>query len=360
MPFLSEPIWWLCASVFVAACSTILVRFAALRSQQQPIAEHPAAERDVLRAVLEDPRLSMVAWAGAGLTAQDFAHPHRRAIWQVLCSQLGQGKPVTREALEPVLSKDELVELDSILELDVPGAEASGEAATSVAWGGDDRRRYPGAVGLEQTGGDPALCWAPVRISWRRRVAAAVIGAAGVVVASWAAPQVASDVWAGVAFATLLATVAVGVVLALVDHDTLLVDMTTVVGGGLAVWAGAAGVVVAEGRPTALLFALFAIGGWAFVFFIGNLYYRITAGIDGIGGGDIWIIAVTTGVPTVLAGTPLLAVWSVLAAMLLALLATLPGFITGTRDRRAPFALGPYLAVGWIVAWPAAQLGGLM
>lgn len=97
---------------------------------------------------------------------------------------------------------------------------------------------------------------------------------------------------------------------------------------------------------------------WATVFVVMNLIYRMLRGITGMGFGDVLITLAAAGVPAVVSADALVGFTGIVAAMLLALLWHLPRLLGGAIGKRDAFALGPFLAVGWLCSWTVLRFVG--
>jgi hypothetical protein len=359
-----------------AAAGAPLARFAAWRASRQPLAYDVEAERVVLRWVLERP--GRMVRLGQ-LTPEHFADSAHAAIWQRLCDLVGtlpllpeDSPDATIVAAESSVLFDPLT-LRTIAQqfssdpVAVPGTQDAMIAAQQVFELGDDRLRYPGASPIERGGpGEDPLVRRYRPAGRRRQGVAALLGAA----AGAVTPSLASQAWPqGPAFifaVSALVVLSVGsIVWALVDQDTLLIDLETffpLAGAAwllttLAAFAGDDPMRVAKGFGLSLVLALF----FRFVNMIYGVYKLRTTGqrVDGMGGGDSWLVLATAGVPAALTGS--LNVWYLCAmsGMVAAVLVWLLRWPTRWRiERTTPFAFGPYLALGWIIGG-AAVAGGL-
>ena len=78
-------------------------------------------------------------------------------------------------------------------------------------------------------------------------------------------------------------------------------------------------------------------------------------GIEGLGGGDLLIVIATTGIPVAVTGSVMLAAQSMTATGILAALFVLGRSVLTRRSSREAFALGPFLAAGWMAALPVLK-----
>ncbi len=315
-----------------ALAAPYVVRFAAARAAKQPLPYDPAAEESLLEYVRTHPE--------AGVP---------REIAELFVS------PSARTEFEQLLSDVEH-EVEHDVEHGVEHEEAGGEDGTVSKQGSlpaelaklvapledlaFDREHYPGACGVQLLDAPPFVQRSVSRMSALRYTVIALACAASGALAGYAA----SSVWASLA--VLLLAVA-GWVVALVDHDTLFLDIKT--WWSASALAGACvSVHVLDTGDTALLgWSLLAGAVWWGLFEGINLLYKLWRGIDGIGGGDGQIAFSVVFVSVALTGSLGVALWSVMAGMVVSLLASIPLMLMKRRGRRDAFALGPFLACGW-------------
>lgn len=368
-----------------AASGPFLARFAAQRTLAQPLALALEDEIVLLRGVLQDVRRLPYL---TSLTGRDFAAGANGRIWEALigcspecagvaedaseqeCEERGQTLVARRDDYllqvqaqllagpAPVGDTERLAELLEPATVELDDA-AVVEAGHCVLASGMDRNRLSG-VGLvlptsTPDSSDPAhppLHRVHVPASRARQVGAAIVAS----VTAAAAPGFAvaagfHGLAAGLAVASVLALTALSIVIALVDLDTFYVDLHTFVGGGALAWllaVAAAGVEGSWGRLTA---GVLIVAGTALVFEAGNKLYKLVRGQDGQGFGDTLIVLATAGVPPALAGSWELGYYSVMVGMVVGVLGWVVGFARGKLTRTTPFAFGPYLAAGWVLAW---------
>lgn len=366
-----------------AVLSPLWARIATSRSMAQPVDYAPEAERAVLAALVVQP-----GWIAelepAGFSADCFAQPERRrayvALRQAWLAEGGEIPEAAEVATEAVMVDEagvdrivaqlmaelggegavlaELVDADRIRRLD-EGAdgpytreELEGHARKLVAaW--EDRDRWSGFAPIVETGEEPPLRRHFDRVPTRRWVTAALYGLIG----GAAVAVLGSGPWA---IAVLFATMAYGYVIAAVDHDTLLIDTKVFVVGTCGIWAAVgAGALGGAWGWSAVLLGVGVALGWGVVFELTNAAYKLVRGVDGLGFGDAMIGLVCVGVPTAVSGSLTVGIYSVIAAMFVALLVQVPLMVIRGGGRQMAFALGPYLAVGWVVAWFAARAIGL-
>jgi len=249
----------------------------------------------------------------------------------------------------------ELISKLKALPVEVDAAIA---AAQYVYDSGRDRVTYPGYSPVES--GKPGE--APLVRRYRaprlsRILVASVLGAASGAVTPMLAAQLwpsGTSYWLAIA---ALAILAVGsIIWALVDHDTMLIDLETFFPlAGLA-WALALAADIAGGEPRRALSGFLLSVGIALFFRVINAAYRrykqATTGVavDGMGGGDSWLVIATAGVPAALAGNANLWYLCAMSGMFAAIAVWLLRWPTPWRiTRNTPFAFGPYLALGWVL-----------
>lgn len=94
---------------------------------------------------------------------------------------------------------------------------------------------------------------------------------------------------------------------------------------------------------------LFTIAG-AIFFYIVNFLYFIVRKRHGIGGGDLQLLFLTSGLITIVTGSYLVLYYSIFIGFLLAILVSILLFPTKFRlTSKTPFPLGPYLSYGWVI-----------
>ena len=356
------------AAAIGALLGAVAVHFAARRSAAQPVGVDVDAEAAVIAGVLAAPeryRLLVV------LEDDDFALERHRSIWAHLgelavddedeahqieagklglpCRRLDLGADELRDRLEsqgllegvdtvapagPVLSEKELL-----------------EAGRKVQTAAGDRSMTGLVPPIEgPPGGDPL-----VRVVRRpgvvRYVASAIGCAAG-------AALVAGAGASGWALAAGLVLLAGSAVCALVDLDTLYIDLPVLAVTG----AGASALVVASvaqdwwPRVRVGLVVVVAVVG---VLELTALVWGKVRHSVGLGGGDGILLLPVLFVPVVATGRWEAGVWGLLAALVLTVAGQLVMISMGRARRDEPFAWGPYLVAGWPIGWYlAATVGG--
>lgn len=354
--------------------------FAAQRSARQPLQQASSEERDVLAQVLMRPKSFPVV---AELDEDNFSVPAHGRIWacmkRVADPLIDGARPEQASevaALEPRLPDDLFapagdVELPTIAGLTAADLALAHELrtrleaplsedelvrrGTQVLIAYDDRTRTAGAFPPVATG-DPEKPFVRqvARPSVRRKGALALLCAIGLGLTPWLASHlVEGSAPRAISMAAMVILTLLTVEIASVDFDTLYVDFPVLFIAGGACWALAVAAQLVDHSPRALVLALI-ISAVGFCFFEGlNFIYSKVRKRHGMGFGDSVLLIVAVGVPAALTGSPRLGWYAILAAAILAIV----GFVLQAARHRAsastPFAFGPYLALGWIVAWVA-------
>lgn len=321
------------------AASPLLTRWAAARAPHQPVDADIDAERRLIAAVVADRKLVAEA-AEIGVRAEHFTTGHRTHVWSLLAAEANAD-----------LSDLDMSEFADAGPLDDYDAANIRDLAA-------DREIYTGA-GPVAAGPDGELrrvYAAPAKV---RYLAAAASCAFGFGFSSWAASTVTTGAAQVAATIALCITVALGFVLSSIDHDTLMLDYVSLGIGGAAAWAAAAATAYYTdwGR---LLPGVIAAVLWFLCLTGLNLVFRLLRGIDGIGGGDWKIAAVCAAVPAVIADTFLVGFFAVPCGLVIALFIRVPQLITGKANRMTRFAMGPYIAIGWPLAWLYVNAQGML
>jgi hypothetical protein len=306
-----------CATVVGAFASVPVVRVAQKRAMAQPIPADHALEL----AIIERAEL-----AGVG---SNHADAHEWFCDRELATRF------TAAVTEESLADDEL-------------QQQIGQLKTLH----EEREQFPGACGFEPSAEAPFVKRGAVQVT-KRRVRGTAVACAG---SALLAAMTTSDLWA---FAGMLLLGLLGWAIALVDYDTLFLD--------LPLWW--------IGGPTAMLLTLIGTqqrDGWfgvvvalgcGLVWWVSfeamNLGYRIVRGVDGVGGGDGMIVFMTVAVAVGATGSATIGMWAVLLSLAAALLSSAPAVVRKERGGRDAFALGPFLACGWQLAVLAYWAGVL-
>lgn len=337
--------------------SPLLTRRAARRTFAQPTGAAVAEERSVLGAVLVDPaRYEYMA----ELTEEDFFHPEHAAIWRAIVTAGDEGRRAGALDFSGIddATVSSLTELGEREHLSRRGLIGRG---TLVVIAAGDRGAYKGAAPVVETGDfDAPLQRTYVTPTRNRQVWSALASVVGGALGGWLAARGAPSALAGVLAALAVLTVVTsGVVIALVDIDTLYLDLRTFWFASALSWALAAGADLAAHHGGHLLVGLAVVVVTALLFEGSNLAYRLVRGIPGMGFGDSMILLMTAGVPAALTGTWLLGSYAVIGGLVCGVGGWVVAFVRGrlgrgpVMGRRTPFAFGPYLELGWLVAWVA-------
>ena len=301
------------------------------RSAAQKVAQSPELEAAVVDIAERRPDLTVVG-AGAGLQGT-----FSRAEFS---DRFDEAVATAERAGLTVLTVDEAAEFRP--------ADGDTDAVTFVRDGlrvmadHEDRTSYPGALAVvrDATG---HLAFERQPVTRRRLLLGGLLGAAGMTIIGW----LALPMWTTAALAALLLY---GISAAYTDHDTLLIDLPTFFTGTTAGWALLVTARNAGELSTAdLVVGAAGAAGWMIIFTLMNVACLVLRGTIGIGFGDALMVLATVGLPTAALGMPEVAVWSVLASMLVALAHRLPSAVVNRGQPSRPFAMIPYLASGWLV-----------
>jgi hypothetical protein len=373
---------WALAGALLAVLTPWLVKLSRARALAQPTPAHPDAEERVVAHVLRCPAHYVYIHQ---LRAEHFTDTRLGALWSVIASANadvtipdvdGDSKRALRllEACEASVATD-LVERLERAALDEPtrkrfaalverhvhtGVGASGttsrdamvEQASLVYNAGVDRLDYVGNSRVELTG-DPQQ---PLRRTLApsgmlRRVIVAVMLAVGGALSLAVGSGRNADTAGWFVTAALLVLTIGSVIWALVDQDTMYIDLPTFYTLTGAAWllvivAG----IVGDGLTGALRGLLTSLGVVVFIEVVNQIFRRVR-GQHGMGGGDYLLIVATIGVPVAVTGDLLLGQWILILSLLAGVIGwgitrlTKPGF-----TKASPYAFGPYLASGWLLA----------
>lgn len=328
------------------------------RAQRQPISAWPDKERLVLLGVIQKPERYSDAVA---LRPEYFTIKEYGEVWEaferhaVPSSESGVVEKTEKMGLEPrelpsgivEILVDEGIDLEEVIlggtrEDSRPVSDKDFlKAGQAVLDGYEDRELgLSGVLRLEPTGDSQRpLRWQQRGVGRRRVSVAALCGGLG----GWLVAVSGLNAWGAVA---LVALVAGCIVLALVDVDTLFIDLptlgaTAVVGYGCAAMSGVGDWWLTLGGMGVVVVLLLVLGA---------LYARVR-GTVGLGGGDLQLLVITFGLPLALTGSPLLAMNGLLLASALAVGVRLAMVVGRKTTFKTPFALGPYLCGGWALAW---------
>lgn len=388
-----HPVAAVVAAVLAALASIPLVSFAARRTLKQPVALALESEEVLLAGVLGDLR----RWPYvAQVRATDFAAAHHHDIWEALVRALGENgvvgenadaddcarigdhlAPLRGEVLDQVrhllatASSQPTHNLARLEELVVgralPAAATASRDALDVATVtaaeeviacGNDRNRLSGSGLVVPTANsnststdDPPLARAATPTTLLRRAVTATVCATGAaLIPGWLTVfPVTGAAWV-FALIALVALGAMSVAVSLVDLDTLYIDVPVWAAGTALAWAAASAAAVAAGDPGRILAGVMMVAIIGISLEGTNLLFRLVRGIDGQGFGDTLLIFATVGVPPVLAADYRVGFWSVFAGLVVGGLGWFAARLVGRLDRNEPFAFGPWLSVGWVVA----------
>lgn len=369
-----------------------LAGYAARRTVAQPLALALDDEVQVLVGVLADLRRLPYL---TPLNDSDFAAGAHQRIWAALlavadidlsglsdapsdseCAAVGEKLAARSDEVHAELqrrlgtSPSRAVDLGRLAHLAAVSAEALPtdaqvlEAASAVMQTGSDRARLAGPAPVVATlnpdSADPAhpplarFYVGPTRL--RRVLSGAVAGAVAAILPGLAASAGLSGPAAWIAVAALCSMSAGSLVLALVDFDTMYVDLRTMVATGVVTWVLAPAAALAAGDVERVVAGVVVVAVAAVFFELMNRIHRWVRGTDGLGFGDTLILLVTAGIPSALTGDPMLALYSLIAGCATFVLAWVCGALAGKVTRHTPMAFGPYLAASWVLGWLVSLL----
>lgn len=369
---------WMWLGAALAVLTAPVINKARQRTLAQPLVAHPSAERRIIAGVVHTP--GVYAYIHQ-LAPEHFTDKAAREIWQHIAarhsditmptggkrtieSELSEAAETVPDDLGQHLSRISLSEgaaqlLEDISE-DLADAQRHNtldsratlvEQAELVYNTGLDRVEYAGNARIEITD-DPN---APLRrligpTTWLRRLTVMLMLSVGGLIAVRYAMNT-DDTLEGWLVGAALTVLTVGsVIWALIDHDTMYVDLPTFWAFTSAAWALTVGASLFVGEPgralTGLVVTLMVV---TFIELTNQVFKRVR-GQDGMGGGDYLFVLATIGVPVGLTGDWVLGQWILLTS----LLSGIVGWVI-IRLRRAgftkasPYAFGPYLACGWLL-----------
>jgi prepilin signal peptidase PulO-like enzyme (type II secretory pathway) len=333
------PVFWYLA-ISGAFIGVLLSRVSAWRTSCQPIPFDSAVEKRVVEWAQEVPGRALQS----GLTSEMFSHPERSSVWGALLTHTAPSND--EEGVEEAVQGSALDDIEVVRTL------------------AEERVLYPGAALWQQNDDAVVSLLRTVQPpSVRRTLLHALACGAGVGVSAWLYGNVhqLGDAKTGGELWGLLALVALvlgGVVIAAVDHDTLFLDVPALVVSGGVAWTAAVLCAQARDDKAALYGGILVAVAWGGCFMLMNAMYKLLRGQIGLGFGDVLITLAAGGVPAVVSGEPMVGFGGILAAMILALLWQTPKLLRKEIGKRDAFALGPFLAVGWIASWAALHLLG--
>jgi hypothetical protein len=358
--------------VIVAVIGALLgvaaVYVAARRSAVQPVGVDVAAEVALIAGVLEDPSLYRLV---AVLEADDFAVEGHRAIWarlgelavddddeahQLEAQQLGvpcRRLELSGDELRMVLSDeglgDAVVDTVDAVARDRDALLAAGQSIQTCS--GD--RAMTGLV-------PPVRGEVPdrplVRVVGRVGAARVALTALGCAIAGWLIASAGASSWA---LAAGMVLVAGSAVCALVDLDTLYIDVPVLVVTGVLASVLSVVSVLDDWWPsvrTGLIVVVVVVGALELTALVwGKVRHSV-----GLGGGDGMLLLPVLFVPVVATGRWQAGVWGLITALVLTIVGQITLIVLGRTSRDEPFAWGPYLVAGWPVGWYlAAAVGAL-
>jgi hypothetical protein len=356
----------------------LLALLAAKRTPAQP-AGNPdeSAEEVVLASALSSASTYVLV---SELKEEHFTSGANKALWRALVEECaGLTLPESGSAPSAYRKLARAAEVEDLRARVVARGGEAGELASRLGEGTTPRKAvkaaskvYSAVEDREQyLGASPVVPGGPGEAAWVRRYtkpsltrtafSALFLGAVGAlapVLGSIPATEGAGVV-SVVAFFVLGAA---SLVWALVDHDTLYLDYPTFFTGAALAWLVTAAAALSAGEPGRLLLGAGAAVVVGVFFEVLNRAYQRVRGVAGMGFGDTLIILATVGVPVALSDDVLLGLTIVMASALAAI--PLPAVVAlrqraaAKRDpeaptRPVPFAFGPYLALGWILGYPA-------
>lgn len=302
------------------------VFLAAKRSSKQPLPYNKDAEETLLAWHLEGGLLSDV-----GVKPDDFLSLERRGKCREEVST-DESSAVTRDIKK---------------------------AAEHVLQDSRERIEMPGKLGYKQVASEPPFKREVVRPSVLRQVAGALAGCVGFATVFRLFERVDGDSMRVFGLLSLMLLVCGGVVIAVVDVDTLYLGLPAMIFMGLGSWGCGALFVVNNERPRDLLMGLCVVVVWVIALETVNFIYKILRKTDGLGFGDAVIIAATAGVPSAVTGDFMVGFFGVVCGFIIAGLVQIPMAVYKKEGARAAFALGPYLCVGWLASWIVLNQVGL-
>lgn len=392
---LPHPALALTLAVLAAGFGVLLTHYAARRTLTRPLVLALDAETTLLAGVLGDLRRYPYL---ANISGTDFAAGAHARIWEALKAALGESSLVSETASDedcatlgkalasrssailddlratlgtgpaPIGDTARLHELLAHPDADLftatdPDTQSTADtrvvtAGEEVLAGGNDRNRLSGAGLVLPTktpdSTDPAhpplerVFAAPTRLRATLTAALSAVAAAVIPAAVFGANLHGAAAVAGTL--SMLALLAMSVVVSLVDLDTFYIDMRTWLIGTVASWAAVVVAAVVADDPARLIAGIVMVVLTAVLFEGSNLVFKLVRGMDGQGFGDTLIIVATVGAPAALTGDFRVGYWSVMGGLLAAMLGWFAGRVTGRVNRHTPFAFGPWLAAGWVIA----------
>lgn len=350
----------------------LVARFAARRIQKQPVAFNIEAERRLVGGILRSPHLYPSV---AQLEADMFVDVEAGQAWGLIKDHVkdaNAGEDVVADDEKDLAVKGELIPSDLtehvlaqsesaktlVLEADPELKTLLGDGA-EILYGYKDRVTYSGSsVFHPGQEGEPALVRHYKEPGRGNQVAAGLLlGGMLATVPTFATMWSSTTPGLVLAALALVALVGMGVIIALVDNDTLYIDLPVFYIGTGAAWALSILAALVEGDPVRILAGLVVVAIAVF-FRVVNFLYGLVRKREGMGFGDSMIIVATCGVPAILSGDPMLGLFAMLGGCIMGILHWVLLRIFGNVTRETPFAFGPGLVVGWVIAFPLMMLLG--
>jgi prepilin signal peptidase PulO-like enzyme (type II secretory pathway) len=140
------------------------------------------------------------------------------------------------------------------------------------------------------------------------------------------------------------------IIVSVVDLETMYIDLKIwAIGTGVS-WILAIVACLMMGFTLNIWYGLAMVVAVAVLFEGTNFVYSVVRGHPGQGFGDTLIIVGTVGVPVAITGALIVGYYSVMGALLAALAGWAVGKVFGKTGKDIPFAFGPWLAAGWVIA----------
>jgi len=322
----------------------LLVATAARRTRQQPTPISVPDERTTIAGALQHPDLLPELSA---LSPHDFTGPHRPALWAAITEQVPTGGNTLATHLDDPTEDELAASCNTHPNLSATDLAA---AAQTVADAADQRTRYQGRAPLTFDT-DPPTYQPPPPTPTRTGTISLLLGTAAATT-TWLLGGTARPLEL-VAMLTLIATLTI---ISLVDLDTLLIDVPTLLLGTAAPLAILTLHHTINGTTATLTTAIVATTLLGVALWLTDLAYRHVRGHSGLGGGDQLLLPAAVAIPTIVSGDILLIPLSLVAAGILALTTTVTRAAAGRTGFRQPLAFGPYLTTGWLAGWLALEL----
>ena len=164
-------------------------------------------------------------------------------------------------------------------------------------------------------------------------------------------------------FLTIVALTVSTLEWALVDIDTMYLDMKYFIIGSVTTYLLTVATLFTDHRLKNIIPGLLVVGVFLILLEISNFIFRRIKGTNGMGFGDYYILVTSVGVPTMLSGSWFLGYRIIMLSLMIGIVGWGIGYTLGKTGRDKPFAFGPYLALGWVVAvitWNYSLYGSLL